>query len=340
MKILLIAPCSADYHNGSFVLKYLRRMGHDVLAYDYRKNPPNILGHWPLISNHWIYPLLLRGLPSGNRLLVKQALDFRPDVILVIKGESVLPESIKYIKQQTKSVAINWFPDDPHLFRLISKHNAAAYDIIFTSGADTIERYKRLGIKKVYWLGFGCDPEVHKRVKLTEKERSYYEADICFVGTCYLERFRILKKLSDFKLKFWGPHWYRPLIGGKLYRHYMGRAIYQADMVKAYSAAKIVINIHPPVMRYNGLRANMKVYEIAACGAFKLCDKTKGLEEVFTIGKEIACYNNQNDAAERAAYYIENKNKREEIALNAQKRAYREYTFEHRLKRILGTVTK
>ncbi len=338
MKILLIAPCSMPYQHGSFVHKYLLRMGHEVCSFDYRQKPPTALGRWPLISNHWIYPLLLRTLPVKNKLLIQQALEFKPELILVIKGESVLPQTIEYLKQQTNAQAINWFPDDPHLFNAVAKYNANAYNIIFTSSADAVAWYKELGLKRVHWIGFACDPEVHKRLKLTPEEQAHYGADICFVGTYYLERHRILKRLADFKLKFWGPHWYRPLIGNNLYSRYMGKAIYHQEMVKAYNAAKIVINIHPAVMRHKGLRANMKAYEIAGSGAFQLCDKTKGVEEVFAIGDEVVCYQNEHDVADIARYYLEHPQEREKIAAAAQKRAYGQYTFEHRLTRILAEV--
>ncbi len=338
MKILLIAPCSKPYQHGSFMLKYLTGMGHEVCAFDYRQHPPTALGRWPLVSNHWIYPVLLRSLPVKNRLLIRQALDFKPELILVVKGESVLPQTIEYLKQHTGALAINWFPDDPHLFNAVARHNANAYDVIFTSSADAVAWYKELGIKRVHWLGFACDPEIHKQLELTPEEQTQYESEICFVGTYYPERQRILKQLADFKLKFWGPHWYRPLIGNKLYKHYMGSAIYHQDMVKAYNAAKIVINIHPAVMRHKGLRANMKAYEIAGSGAFQLCDKTKGLEEVFAIGDEIACYQDEHDVAAVVRHYLKRPEERDKIARAAQQRAYNEYTFQHRLTRILAEV--
>jgi len=200
MKILFISPCSQPYQNGSLVLKYLKRLGHEVSAFDYRLHPALPAGNWPVLKSHWVYPFIYRAIPVQNQLLIRQGLDFGPDLILTIKGESVLPQTIYELKRHTHAPAILWFPDDPQLFNAISRHIAPAYDIVLTNSREVIPRYQALGVKKVYWMGFACDPEVHRRLELTPQERELYGADICFIGACYPTRLKLLRHLADFDL--------------------------------------------------------------------------------------------------------------------------------------------
>jgi len=116
----------------------------------------------------------------------------------------------------------------------------------------------------------------------------------------------------------------------------MGSGLYHTEMVKAFNAAKIVLNIHLKRQREGAV--NMRSFEVTGCGSFLLSDYVLGLEEVFKIDNELACYKSGEELVEKVRYYLGHPQQREQIAQAGQLRAYREYSFEERIKQILSFI--
>ena len=342
MKVLLVA-CNSPFSSGWHVRRALKQLGCSVRVFDYRS-------YAQISEEHRLFrflleksPLLRKSFPilrKVNRMLINTALDFGPDLLLALKGEYIFPETIRAIKEELSISTALWFPDDPQLFESLSRHIAPSYDHVFTSSMKCIPKYKELGVKNVEYIAFACDPFLHRRVSLSGDERRRYACDLCFVGTWFPERSAILKHLCNFDLHIWGNYWSRLWISPKLWRHIKGsrRELPYPDMVKVFNASKIVLNVHRNVMKYGGTKANARVFEATGCGAFHLTDKPKGIEELFRIGKEIVCYRTVDELIELVNYYLNNPQEREIIAERGQKRAYKEHTYVHRVKRILSVA--
>lgn len=333
----MIAPCSHPWQDGVFFKSEMESLGHEVQTFDYRVSPALGIGKLPLLRSNWVYPYIQRVLRIKNKQLIQRALDFKPDLLFVMKGESVLPQTVRRIKEKTGAFALNYFQDDPQLFKSVSSRIAPAYDAIITSSIDAVDWYSKMGIK-AHWIGFACDPDLHRKIELTEDETKRFGSDICFVGTYYPNRAKLLKSLAGYDLKIWGKHWYRPLVGSRLYRKFMGGCVYNEDLIKAFCGAKIVLNIHLPAMKYGGMKSNHRSYETAACAAFCLSDRAVGMEDVFSEGEEIALYDDGADLADKVKYYLDHPKERDKIAQNAQKRAYGHYTYRHRLEEIFSFI--
>ena len=56
------------------------------------------------------------------------------------------------------------------------------------------------------------------------------------------------------------------------------------------------------------------------------------------IGKEIVCYEDEQELIGLVDYYLDNPEEREKIAKRGQKRAYKEHILTHRMKEILSVV--
>lgn len=338
MKIFLIAPCSYPWQDAVFFKKAMLLLGHEVETFDYRASPALSIGKAPLLRNNWIYPYVQRAFGVKNKQLIEKASTFKPDLLFVMKGESVLPDTIREIKAKTGAFALNYFQDDPQLFNSVSSRIAPAYDAIITSSIYAVDWYHNMGIKKVHWIGFACDPDLHRRVELTEGEKKKFDSDICFVGTYYPNRAKLLKNLTKYDLKVWGKYWYYPLIGSRLHSCYGGGCVYCEDMIKAFCGAKIVLNIHLPAMKHGGMKSNHRAYECSACATFQLSDRAVGMEEVFREKEEIILYDNEKDLVEKVEYYLDHPRERGEIAHKAQQRAYENYTYRHRLEEIFSFI--
>lgn len=269
-----------------------------------------------------------------NELIKKQISEYRPDLVITVKGEFVLPKTVEWIKK-LGAFTVLWFNDDPQLFDRVSKHIATAYDYVFTSSEYCVEKYKEIGVRNVEYIAFACDPDVHRRIDLTEEDRRRYGADLCFVGARYPERVRVLRLLHDFNLDIWGPNWNRPLVDRRLWKRLRGKSMYGVEMVKVFNASKIVLNVHHNQMKMGGMKANMRVFEATGCGAFHLTDKPEGLEDLFKVGKELVCYEDESELRELVESYLNSPEERTAIAMSGQKRAYEHHTYTDRAKTIL-----
>ncbi|MEM3816157.1 MAG: glycosyltransferase [Candidatus Bathyarchaeia archaeon] len=108
-------------------------------------------------------------------------------------------------------------------------------------------------------------------------------------------------------------------------------------MVKAFNAAKIVLNVH--VKDDVPYKVNMRTFEATGSGSFLLTDKTYGIEKMFDLNEEVVAYEGEEDLVEFTKYYLENEEERVKISNEAQKRAYRDHTYEQRVKKILDYMS-
>ena len=271
---------------------------------------------------------------------------FSPDLVLVVKGDELLPETVAEIRERFRIPVADWWIDDPG-FIGVSSGLSPAYDIFFTNDPDSVPVHRSGGCRFARFLTFACSPAAHRAVELTKEEADRYGCDIIFVGLLTPDRVKTLEALKDFKLKIWSLPVVREYLPGTgevtrkelspdspLYPLITGRELWGGELAKAYSAAKIVLNIHS----HGKSDPNMRVVETTACGAFLLTEDRSGLKDVFDVGRELVCFRGLEELRERARYYLANESERKSIARQGQARAYRDHTYVHRMKELLGYV--
>jgi spore maturation protein CgeB len=266
-----------------------------------------------------------------NKRLKEEALKVEPDLVLSIKGEAVLPSTIEWFRHDMKVKTALWYPDDPRFFNSLVKCVAPHYDYIFTASEKGAEMYEEIGVKNVYPLPFACEPSVHRKIRLSEDDMRKYECDVCFVGSYLPGRARIIRRLSVFNVKVYGPYW--GAFAGSVKAN---TGVWGPEMAKAFNAAKIVLNIH--VKSDLAYKPNMRVFEATGSGAFLLTDKPYGLEKLFRSWEEVMCYNNESELVKLVKYYLDNDEERMNISARGQERAYREHTYQDRVKQILEKI--
>jgi len=294
------------------------------------------------INSYKFFGKDLQPSPLGNLLvkkinhdLYKLAEKYRPDILFVAKGHYVRPETIFQIKEELSPKTIFWMPDDPQLFEQISHKVAYAYDYVLTSSEQCIPMYKDLGVKKVEYTPFFCDPSIHKKLSLDRISKEKYGADVCFIGSYYPERGRLINKIKNIHIKIWGPGWKYHFKSKNKKIKIMGDWADQTTIVKAFNSSKIVLNIHHVQMKYGGMKANSRVFEATGCKAFHLTDKTFGLEDLFECNKEISCYQSSAELTELLKYYLDSEEERDIIAERGQNRTYKDYTVINMAKKII-----
>ena len=103
--------------------------------------------------------------------------------------------------------SLNIFPDDPFradYFKDISNENILKtipyFDHIFIYSKVILKKLKKKYPRnRLSYLPFGYDSVIHKKLK--KKSKNSVKYDLSFIGTADDERYEIIKRLDEFKIK-------------------------------------------------------------------------------------------------------------------------------------------
>jgi len=354
MKILLAAPQDKEVLGiiGGYCKKALERLGNEVLVFDFRQHPypkgkftsclkSRIRTLFPSMPSPYDVSII-KSLTEQkiNRMLFDCVYKFRPDILLVLLGENILPQTITKVSQDLGAITLNWFHDSLLLSyrRSFLENISGFYDYIFIVDSLEVLRNRDIQAKRIETLALGCDPEVHRRTALSPEEIKKYGSDVAFVGTVTPEREKILEALADFNLKIWG-RW--PTESLRLKGCYQKQDIYKEEAVKVYNASKVIIDIHGLYgIEKEIFNVTPRVFEVPASGGFLLTNHIPQVCEFYKVKEEIITYKDINELKYLISYYLEHPQERQAISERAYQRAHREHTYLERLRMLLKTIKK
>jgi spore maturation protein CgeB len=339
VRIVWVGPYYSTFSVvGWLKVKALRSLGHEVVIFDNREVRLPLLKWLPTPICHRLRRKIERLAELDIVLMNKQLLHtvkaVKPDLVVADKALNVSRSTIEQIGKMG-AITANWFPDNLNFLDWM-REISGCYSYFFHFDPYVVSILRGEGQKNVHYLPFGCDPDLHRGVVLSDQELEKYGCDVCFTGAYYPEREEALSCLTDFNLKIWG---YRNWMNTELRKFYHGTISNGEDMVKAYNACKIALNIH---YHLTGDGANYRTFEITGCGAFQIVDDRKDLASLFEVGQEVVTYEYKNlsDLEEKVRYYLNNDQKRIAIAQKGQERAHRDHTLQQRMDRLIQVVTR
>lgn len=261
----------------------------------------------------------------------------RYDLMVVMKGLHISPESVMEAKKYTKFV-VNWNPDD--FFNPLNNsryllESFDKYDCIFTPRKHLIQEYYKKKAKRVGLLNWYYLPNFLRPVEISLKEKGKYASDLVFIGTWSKRRENILNSLRGFNLKIWGSHWCK---SRRAFRRNFecNNPIFMEEMCKVINASKINLNI---LTKENRDTTNIRNFEIPACGGFQLSERSNEILEMFEEDKEIVCFETVEELISKCDYYLKDESERERIRLNGYRRLISgNHTMLDRAREILDTV--
>lgn len=282
----------------------------------------------------------VRWLAGRDDRLLKTARSFRPDLLLILRGEALSATVLQALKDQAGCPLATWWQDDP--FRFTVSEMLPLYDLFFVFDRSYMKRLSAEGAQRVEFLPCSCDPSVYYRRSLNRRETARYQSDISLIAWYYPHRAQLIRALSGLNLKIWGRGWQSPEArmalngtGERLLPR--ERFVTDEEAAKIYSAAKIGLNIHSDQTREGGL--NTRTFELLATGTFELTDAVPGMEELLEPGREIAVYHSAEEARALAERYLRQPQEREAIAARGRTRVLQEHTYEQRMKHLLECLT-
>ena len=114
--------------------------------------------------------------------------------------------------------------------------------------------------------------------------------------------------------------------------NYMGSADYYDQMPKIFKESRINLNITLKILQ-SGIP--LRVMDILGAGGFLLTNYQPEIAENFIDGQDVVMYESVEDAIEKAIFYLNNDEKRREIARNGHDKVAELFPYHGQLRRIL-----
>jgi spore maturation protein CgeB len=272
-----------------------------------------------------------------NRDLVNQCREFRPEVVLIVKGAYIRASALAEIKRTTGAKLVNFATDDPFnpanstqdLLECIPH-----YDLYVCTKKAIMPDVLHAGAKQVCFVPFGYHPGVHfPELPATPGEKQRFVCDVAFIGAADGDRLdivRALSKVPNLKLSLYGGFWEKVPEARNCARGIvLGR-----DYRLAISGAKIVIGL---VRRANRDGHAMRTFEVPACRGFMLAERTGEHLDFFREKEHVDFFGSPNELVEKVRYYLDRPDERTRIA-NAGYEAVTsgQNTYEDRLRQIMS----
>jgi spore maturation protein CgeB len=316
----------------------LADLGHELVEFDYDYGPhndhldPRLPTHRAFIARH--RPLL------GEQLLkqVKAAHRQRPlDLFFsYFYSAYVDPAVIREIGRMGIPT-VNWYCNASYQFELVSEI-APAYDFCLVPEKFRLDDYRRVGANPVYCQE-AANPNVYRPLDVP------VEFDVTFVGQRYGNRPLFLKRLIErgVDARAWGPRWEEQArraaspLDHELARR-AGGALGDDELVAMYSRSRVSLGFSAVAqLPKDGAepikQVRLRDFEAPMSGAFYLVERFDELAEFFEPGKEVVFFEDGDDLAEKAKYYLGHESERQNIRQAGMRRAREEHSWHRRFDR-------
>lgn len=332
MKILFALPGHLKtVPMGQFCVEALAGLGHTVIPFDFSASlRDKVLDRLAKQAGSGSREIKA----STNRRLRKLVEETRPDLFIALFGFDISAQSLAWLKQQ-QIPTVCWWINDPFQFQRSLKQ-APGYDYIFSNSAGSVEEYRAAGIRHAYFLPTACHPSLHRPVPA----KAEYQCDVCFAGDWSPLREKVLTNLAEqFDLRLFGP-WKKKLAPGSRLHACLTDGFFTPDeMAQMFSSARVVLNIHT----WHGTHdhgVNPRLFEAAGCGAFQVVDWKQEIPALFDCDTEVKCYRATDEIPALIASALAAPESCRTVAQAAQRRAYGEHTYQHRMQQLLETAGK
>ena len=271
---------------------------------------------------------------------------YRPDALFVFKGNYVTPsilESARGVGART----VNYYPDVSfHTHGRELPRTLPHYDHVFNAKTFGVADMQAHGVKSVSFLPPGFDPDVHRPVAITDADASRFSCDVSFIGTWSPKKERILTdlraRIPGNRLRIWGNQWEKRT-GSGLDGAVMGMGVTGDDYARAICASKISLGLLSEARAgaSSGDLITARTFQIPACGAFMLHERTREVTSYFTEDEEVALYETPAELAEKVTSYLADDARREAIARRGHERSIRsDYSIDARMRVVAEWISK
>jgi spore maturation protein CgeB len=320
---LIVLPFARPGLMGMDFSDELVELGHEVRLFPYRRNNP----FYKNTLTKAAYQRLIA------RRLERRCRDWRPEIVLVIKGGPIAPDLIRRVRSGTGARFVNFFPDNP--LWMLPFECLEAYDVFFTKERYALRALQSVGLRNLHYLPMYCAPALHYRVTLTAEDQQRFGAAVSLVGSRYDYRERLVRALADRPLRVWGSGW-RGVRDPVVRRLVAGGPVFGRDKLAVYAASTLSLNPHHPMNDIVGV--NTRAFELAAAASCQVADFKEDLSTLFKPDEEVLVYRDLGELARLLDHFLARPDEARAIGDNARRRALAEHTLRHRVDEMLSVI--
>ncbi|MBO9200155.1 MULTISPECIES: CgeB family protein [Niastella] len=282
-----------------------------------------------------------------NRDLLQYISGKKYDAIIVFKGYTIFPDTLKQLKQFTKLLCC-YNPDHP--FRFFSegsgndnvKDSIDLYDFYLTYAENITRDIKQLYKTDCYTIPFGYDDTNSDNISFPPFSANEAAGKWVFIGSYDSERAAFLNDLNEQHIIIYGDaKWKtRNQLSKIIQSSYAGRSLYAED----YKAA-----IHNSMGVFNWLRKqnieegshNMRTFEVPGYGGVLIANRTEEQLNFFEENKEAIYFDCIEELKDKLVYLKTHNEEVEKIKVAAWKRCRRSnYSYLHRSALLYNILTR
>lgn len=259
------------------------------------------------------------------RRFKEAALQFRPDLMLIIRGEPVDAEVVSELKQMLGARVVLWWVKTMR-WQSLMERDGRVFDAIFTI-------HPRLATDQILHLpAFALDRE--RYFPPAERENQW---PLLFVGCWSERRQKYLEEIADLPLAIIGPNW-RKRLGNShpLQKRIVTDWVADHALADCYRKAAIVIDI-AQIERQVDEGETMRLADVPACGAVLVTELSCGVEGYFQPNS-IVLFDSPLQLRIALEALLSNPGKMAEIAANATVDVQKLPIFEDRVRLIVEKI--
>lgn len=275
-----------------------------------------------------------------NIRILEKVQSFKPDIVFIVKGNNVYPNTLKRIKQNPNIKLISWSVDDMYAWHNRSYYYTKGlkyYDVVFTTKSYNIEELKQLEAGKVEFLYQAYSKKYHKPCKNCEEVK--YKSEVLFIGFAEKERFEDLNYLAQngIKIEIFGSGWNKQ----EFQNHHKNLNITPKDLLgedysNAISCSKVSLCF---LRKANRDLHTSRSIEIPACGGFMIAERTDEHKSLFEEEKEAVYFDSKEELFEKVKYYLEHEEARKKIVQAGFEQTRKsDYSYDNMVCRILDAI--
>lgn len=256
-----------------------------------------------------------------TRSILNDLCKYNPDAIVLNSGGLCMEQDliVELKKREITSIGISL--SDPDVYVYNGEKYAKNFDIFYTNSRWSYENQYDKTKVNINIMPFAASMKHHYYIP--EIERKY---DLVIVGHARKDRIPIVNELKKVcNVGLYGSGWKDGL-----------GVVNGIDHVRAINSGKMYLSFSHTMAGYNNVKVGL--FEAMACRQFVLTSYMKELSEYFEIGKEIICYETEEELIELVKYYLKHDEEREKIMNAGYTRFIRDHTYQERWTKVIKDI--
>ena len=283
---------------------------------------------------------------SFNTAITRQVRVLKPDVVFIYKGVFVTAATLQYAKANGCKIVM-FYPDVSMTAHGENIPKAIPlYDLIFTTKTFGIrDMQEKYTVKNVSFIPHGFDPDIHRPLKITDKDRSVFGCDVSFIGIWSPKKEKLLahimQTLPHIKMRIWGGQWDKAT-AGVLKDAIQGMPVVGDLYAMAIQCSKVNLGILSEQVSgaSSGDLITSRTFHIPGAGGFMLHERNEESVLYYKENEEAAFFDGAEELAAQTKRFLEDAAQREKIRLAGHKRAVAEHSLDARAKTIIQLMNQ